>query len=478
MAAVSAPDGPARRLDGPWTAIMALPLLAFVVPAGLVVAGPLASNGWPARLLIFWIALAVVVGWFAGRGRSRRTSPAQVGTWLLVVALIGAMAAAQLRHLTPPEAAGMVRAALVMFPVAILTLGVAATADRRRCDALLIASVVGASFSAVVALAQFVSYFDLAQAMQVPGFEVRAGGAGVRGTFQRVMGSAGHPIELAVVSGSLVPVAMHLLRFAATPLRRYGAALATALLLVATPVSVSRSGVAALAVAVVVYAVVLNNRQRVTLLVLGIAGATLFRALVPGLLGALRSLFAGAARDDSVSGRTDDYAVINDFFEQTPLLGRGLGTFRPEDYFFVDNQYLLALVEGGAVLLIATVVWFLLAMASASGAVRRARTDEDRSRAQAVLAAIAAMGVSGALFDLFSFEQATLVAFLLCGVAGALWRDGVENGLPLPSVGERLDPQLSLRPPGRPTRHARHTPGPDGTGPHGDGPEREGAQVG
>jgi O-antigen ligase len=402
-----------------------------------------------------------------------------VGTWLLVLALIGATAAAQLRHLAPPEAAGMVRATLVMFPVAILALGIAATADRRRCDALLVAIIVGASFSALIAVAQFVSYFDVAQAMHVPGLEVRAGGAGVRGTFQRVMGSAGHPIELAVISGSLVPLAMHLLRFATTPLRRYGAALATALLLVATPVSVSRSGVAALAVAVVVYAVVLTNRQRVTLLVLAVAGATLFRALVPGLLGALRSLFTGAAQDDSVSGRTADYAVIDDFFQQTPLLGRGLGTFRPEDYFFVDNQYLLALVEGGVVLLAATVVWFLLAMASARGAARRARTDEDRSRAQAVLAAITAIGVSGALFDLFSFEQATVLVFLLCGVAGALWRDGVENGLPLPSVRERLDPQLPPRRRGRPPRHARRAlAGPDGAGVEGSGPGREGATVG
>ncbi|MFD1504233.1 O-antigen ligase family protein [Georgenia yuyongxinii] len=452
MNAVAAPNAAPRRPDGPWFAIVALPVVAFVVPAGVVVAGPLASNGWPARMLVFWIAAAVALGWFVGRGRSTRTSPAQVGTWLLVVALIGATAAAYLRHLTPPEAAGVLRAALVMFPLTILALGVAATADRRRCDVLLVSIVVGASFSAVIAAAQFISYFDLAQAMDVPGLEVRAGGAGIRADFQRVTGSAGHPIELAVISGSIFPLALHFARFGATQLRRHAAAFATVLLLVANPASVSRSGVAALAVAALVYALVLTNRQRLTLLVLSVAGATLFRAVVPGLLGALRSLFVGAAKDDSVTGRTDDYVVINDFFHEAPFLGRGLGTFRPEDYFFVDNQYLLAVVEGGALLLAATVLWFLLAMASARGAARRARREEDRSRAQAVLAAITAIGVSGTLFDLFSFEQATVVVFLLCGVAGALWRDGMEDGLSLPSVAERLDPRQRPRGPGRRSR--------------------------
>jgi O-antigen ligase len=187
-----------------------------------------------------------------------------------------------------------------------------------------------------------------------------------------------------------------------------------------------------------VYAVVLSARQRFSLLILGLGAALVMRAAIPGLLGTVTSFFTNASTDNSVTGRTQDYAQIDAFFRETPILGRGLGTFRPEDYFFLDNQYLLALVEGGIVLLVATILFFLFVVAACRGASVRAARAVDASRAQAVMAAVLAIGVSGAFFDLFSFAQVTVLTFILAGVAGALWRQGVDDGVPIPSTVERI----------------------------------------
>ncbi|PVU83506.1 hypothetical protein DDP54_11430 [Cellulomonas sp. WB94] len=427
------------RPQGPWFAIGVLPVVALTVPAALVFSGPLESNGWVGRLLVFWIAAAVIVGWVARVRRPRRSSPAEIGLWLLIGALATSVAASGLRTLTESESSGVMRAALVMFPLAIVALGISTTADRPRTDAFLAAILIGATVSALVGVLQFMKPFDLAAVLRLPGMTARQlGGMGSRGGFFRVKGAAGHPIEFGVICGALVPLGMHFVRFGRTHNRRILAAVATVCLLLAIPMGVSRSGILVVLVALIVYAVVLSVRQRISLLILGLGAGMVMRAAIPGLLGTVTSFFTHASTDNSVSGRTEDYAQIDEFFRQTPILGRGLGTFRPEDYFFLDNQYLLALVEGGIVLVAAIILFFLLAIASCRGASLRAARAADASRAQAVMAAVLAIGVSGLFFDLFSFAQVTVLTFVLAGVAGALWRQGVDDGVPIPSAIERI----------------------------------------
>lgn len=428
-----------RTVDGPWVAIFALPVVALTVPAAVVLSGPLQSNGWPARLLVFWIAGAILLGWVVQRRSVPGWSPPEVGCWILVAGLAASLAATGLRTLNDVEVAGALRVALVMFPLAVLALGIALTANRRRSDLLLIGLVVGASVSALMAIVQFVTPLDVAQLMRLPGTVVRdVGGMGTRGTFERVKGSATHPIEFAVISGAIVPVALHFGRYGATKLTRWLGFGAAAALLVSIPMSVSRSGVLAVLVALLAYAVVLSTRQRVAALVIGLAALALFRAAVPGLLGTVTGVFTNASTDTSVTARTEDYSVIAVFFAESPVLGRGLGTFLPEEYFFLDNQYLLSLVEGGLVLVVTVLVFFVLVLAGARGAVLRAGSAADASRAQAVFSAVLAIAVSGAFFDLFSFAQATVALFVLAGVTGALWRDSVAKGRGLPRPLERI----------------------------------------
>lgn len=439
MTEVQDPQHLASRPTGPWAALLLLPTVSLIIPSALVLAGPLQSNGWPPRLMVFWCALAIVLGWLVRPRSDTRTSPAEVGSWILLVGLIASVGAAGLRLVSEEEAAGVIRAALVMFPLVIVALGIAQSADRRLSDLLLVGIVIGASASAVVAALQFVSPFDFASTLRLPGMVAREiGGMGGRGDFTRVKGATSHPIEFGVISGAVVPIAIHYGRFAATHRRRVTFVAASVLLLVSLPMSVSRSGILTVTISMAIYSIVLTNRQRLNLLIIALAGIVLMRAAIPGLLGTIRSIFVNVGSDDSISGRTEDYAVVERFFAESPLVGRGLGTFRPEEYFFLDNQYLMALVEGGLVLLLATISIFVLAMASARGAVLRTGDRDETSKAQAVIAGIASVAVSGLFFDLFSFEQATVMTFVLIGVAGAIWHEAVKRGRTLPSPGERI----------------------------------------
>ncbi|PFG38852.1 O-antigen ligase [Georgenia soli] len=427
-----APTLPGRRPPGPWAAVLALPLVAFVIPSSLVIAGPLHSNGWPGRLLVFWIAGAFALGWIV-RQRPRRTSPAEVGCWLLLLGLTFSLAAAGLRTLSDVEAAGVLRYALVLFPLVVLAIGVASSASPRLCDALLLGIFVGAVFSSFIAVAQFVVPFSWEELLQLPGLDARGNHDELtRGDFFRVQGTTVHPIEFGVIAGAAVPLGLHLARYVPSRLGRQLATLSTLGVIGSIPLSISRSGVLVLMLAVAAYAVVLSPRQRATALVLGMAGLLLFRAAIPGLLGTVLGAFTDAETDTSISSRTDGIAAVTGMIEKQPILGYGLGTFRPEEYIFLDNQYLMSLVEGGLVLVAGILAWVFLALASARGAARRGDAVA-ASRAQAVFAGILAIAASGAFFDLFSFAQVTVMLFLLVGVAGALWHDGVATGRPLPS---------------------------------------------
>lgn len=440
------------RPPGPWAALVALPVVALVVPASLVVSGPLRSNGWPARLLVFWIAGMVVLGWVArrrigpGAPASRGTPPIEMGAWLLLFGLCTSLAAAHMRDLTEVEAAGALRFALALIPLVILAIGVSTLSDSRHCDLLLAGLLLGAGIGAAIAIAQFVVPFAWDQVLQVPPLQADdPSGTGSRGGFARIRGATAHPIELGVVCGAAVPLGLHFARFAAARQARLVAAALTFLLVVSIPMSVSRSGVLVLLLAVAVYAVALDGRQRLTALVLAVAGMAVFRAAVPGLLGTVLAIFTGASTDDSITGRTEDYAVVNELWIRQPLLGFGLGTFRPEEYFFLDNQYLMAVVEGGITLLVVTILFFLLGVASARGAVRRATGPAEASRGQAVAASLVAIAFSGLFFDLFSFAQITVMTFVLAGVAGGVWRHGLRHGRALPTPAQRFTAAFARR---------------------------------
>jgi polysaccharide biosynthesis protein PslJ len=399
-------------------------LLLFLLPENYVLVGPLKSAGQPA-LLIGMLALAL---WLAGRILGlldgRRGHPIR---WLFLVYALTTLvsfAAAMSRPLTGDESAGAVRA---LFPVAAM-LGIGLLAvdglnSRQRVESLLESVVLFGGVAATIGIMEFFDGgFVYSQLMHLPGLtsntviinDTRSG-------FSRIDGAAAHPIEYAVVIACLAPLALHLALHAPTRRRRRRCGVALTLMLVVSPMSVSRSGILALAIGLAIYVAHLSGRARLNALVIGVIGIGVFRAMVPGLLGTLKSLFLVGEDDPSIAGRTEDYAQIPGLLDGHVWLGRGLGTFQPTKYFFLDNQYLGSLLEGGLLAFLVLIGVYVTGMCVARGVRHRSGDPSLRGLAQAIVGAIGALGVSAVTFDELGFLQTAFVLFLLLGCAGALW---------------------------------------------------------
>ncbi len=416
MLALSARDG--------CSVLTLLIVLLLLVPQDYVLVGPLKSVGSPAVL----VSIAALIIWAMSRilnlSEAVELHPVR---WALVVFLIAALtsyAAGMTRDLTPAEAASADR--VVFFPLlallGIALLAVDALGSRDRITTLLERLVIVAGLAAFVGILEFsFSGFDYREVMRLPGLTANVDlVSDTRSGFDRITAGASHPIEFSVVTAALVPLALHFLLHAPAG-RRWRFGLALVALLVAVPMSVSRSGFLTLAVGLSVYAVALTARGRLNAIVLGIIGLGLFRAAVPGLLGTVRSLFLDVGTDPSIEGRTDDYQAIPLLMEGHWWFGRGLGTFQPQVYFFLDNQYLGSLLEGGIVSVAALIVLITVGIGVARGVRRRSSDPALRSEGQAIAASLAAFAAAAVTFDLLAFRQSASLMFLLIGCAGAHW---------------------------------------------------------
>lgn len=413
------------REYAPFVVLATYLTLVFLIPTRLVFP-PLGAAGRPVvivgvALLILWALVACV----------RRGLPAgpQPIRWVvlgyLATQIVGYVAGYS-RGLPQLEANSADRWMIATFAMVGVALCFTDGPRSRRQLDLLLRFLLGLGvFAALVGVAQYFAGFDLQQYLRIPGLqpissllEATERGYGVT----RISGMAQHYIEFGVVLAALVPIGIHYALYAQNRGQAWRRWAVVAVIAGAVPLSVSRSGIVALITSVVVLAVVWSWRLRYNALVIGAVGVVLFRAVSPGIIGTLRALFMSAEQDPSVQGRTEDYQVVFPMIYDHLLLGRGAGTFMPERYVLLDNQFLYTLVSTGLVGLAGFVCLFIGSMALARSIRRRAAMGEDRHLAQALCAAIAACLVTSFTFDSFSFVQFTSVLFVLLGVVGALWR--------------------------------------------------------
>ncbi len=410
-----------RRTESVLTIIL---LLLFLVPENYVLVGPLRSVGNPAVLgglfaLVLWVS-----GRFLGKITPRPMHPARWTVLLFLVAAVTAFAAGMMRPLTQIESSGANR---VLFPIAAM-IGVALLAcdtlvGRHQVETVLqrLVYIVGVA-GVIGAIEFFFATFSYRTLMRLPGLTTNTELIDdTRSGFQRVLASAAHPIEYSVALAATAPLALHFALNARSVAARRASWVALIAICATMPMTVSRSGVVGIAVGLGWYALHLNNRARLNFAVLALIGLALMRAAIPGLLGTLRSLLFVGQQDPSIVGRTIDYAKIPGLMEGHLLVGRGLGTFQPAQYFFLDNAYLGALLEGGLLGLAALITLFVVTMGLARGARRVSTEPAVRSLGQAISAAAATLAVTALFFDEMAFKQTGFLAFLLLGLAGALW---------------------------------------------------------
>lgn len=417
----------ARRADGGFDAAVVLAAvlaICYALPARLTVSG-MGAAGRPVLVLglglLLWWCTAKLIPGFSVTG----TQPVRValGLFLAVDLLCYALGAA--RGIPTVEASSADRRLLVTLAYLGVALVVAdGMTSRRRLDIVLKALVFGAMFMAVIAHVQFLLHIEVTSAIRIPGLVAHGDFVGLsrRGfSFNRVAGTAGHYIEFGVLMALVVPIALHYVLHS-TGWRRFVFALATGVITTGCLISVSRSAIVTLAVVLCLMLPAYSFRGKLNAVVAGLVFLVAVRFVQPGLLGTLRSLFEAWNNDPSISGRTSDYQVVAPFIAERPWFGRGPGTFMPERYLFLDNEWLGRVIETGIVGTLALLLVFATGFVLAKRVGRWAETAEDRHLGHAIAAAIFASVLAGLTFDSLSFAGFGTTTFLLIGAAGALWR--------------------------------------------------------
>jgi O-antigen ligase len=426
--AVSVPtSAPAPVRGGEQAMFTVLLALTFMLPTALIIA-PLGQIGIPN--LVF--GLVLLVCWCLARttprlGLDRGRQPMRLVVLVAVLVLLASYASGEVRGLSSLEASGA-DATLIgqaaMFGV--LLFAADAIRDLPGLIRVLQQWVAGCALLGLTGALQFFEVIDLNQVIRVPGLTYHSTeqlDQLSRDGFTRVQGLAGHPIEYGVLLAVALPLALHFALHAA-PGRRLRWWVAFGLVAGGLPLSVSRSGVLTAAVTLTLYLVTVRGRTLANLAPLAAFGLGGLSAAIPGLLGSIRGLFAVStlSNDDSITGRTDDYAMVLAVWQQHPVFGLGPGTFIPKLYTVLDNDYLYTLATQGTAGLLVELALFGSAYALARRA-RWASTDPYlRGLGQAVAAAVAGLAVASFTFDASGFKMTSVTIYLLFGCSAALWR--------------------------------------------------------
>jgi O-antigen ligase len=407
-------------------------VLALTAAAAMLVSSPqvlpgLQGIGRPVTV----VSLMVTAGWFVSKLHPRLVirgpQPLRWAAAIYLSAMLLSYAAGFIRGLPPIEASAADRTMIICIVYVGIALACAdGLANRTRLDELLRILVAFGAVMAIIGHVQFAFSVDLVSYMQLPGLIDHQEAIGARGRgegFFQVASTAAHYIEFSTVMVLILPFAIHAARFSRSSLTRQITTVSAVLIAAAVPVTLARTGFAGLAIAMLVMFIFFWDwRARFNIGVLA-AGLTAALMLVrPGLLGTLRSLFANAGDDPSVQGRTEDYGPAFDYVAEYPWFGRGVGTFIPTLYRFIDNDWLVHLITVGWVGTGAYAAWHLTAICLAFSAYRRSDRAEDKHLCGCLIAVQLTAVVMAFFFDALAFSTHTTVLAILTGAAAAMWR--------------------------------------------------------
>jgi hypothetical protein len=401
-------------------------LTVMIIPSDTVIKA-VGAEGYPAGLVGMFAFAAFIVATVLGlHNPLQRHHPVRGLILLMWLSLLASYVLMDRRMLSIHQIASADRQ---IMEVAIIS-GVALVAAEclnslREVRRVLRALVWGGAFCGVVAALQFWMTLDLSPFLrELPGFTRNFDNPGIisRAALNRAAGTSITPIELGVVAGMLLPLAIWLAIWDTerSPRRRWTPVM---LIAVAIPASVSRSAILAIVVAIAVFVALMPAPQRVAALcAIPVAIAGVFMT-AHGLIGTLTAFFTAGTADQSVATRVGDYPLVERLVEQAPWLGHGGGTYIADNMIdILDNQYLKTAIEFGLVGVVVMLAYFLVPAFAALIARRHSGDPELRL----LLAALAGSAFAGAIcsgtFDSLSFPMFTNVQALVIGLIGACWR--------------------------------------------------------
>ena len=369
---------------------------------------------------VVWL-VSTLLGLHNPLERRHPTRAALGGLWLVTLISFALM------HRSPVSSMGDLAADRWIMQLAGMT-GVALIAaecltsleDIKRVLRVLVGA---AAFASIVAAFQFWTSFDPARYLRmIPGFTINVLNADItwRDGVKRVTGTAIDPIELGVVAGMLLPLAIYLLMYDRDR-RAWKRWLPVLCISLAVPITVSRSAIISLALAFGVFLVLLPSTRRLPLFAaLPVVIAGVF-AVGHGLVSTLGKYFTLGSSDSSITHRTNNYAYVEELVHHAPWFGIGGGTYIPTSVHILDNQYLTTTIELGLVGVTVVAFYFFLPFAAALVARNRSHDAELRTLCGALAGAALAATVCSGTFDSLSFPMFAYVDALILGLSGACW---------------------------------------------------------
>lgn len=442
-------DRPRRRRIDAVTLLTVYLILLMGIPAELVFE-PLGAAGGPATLFAVVLFVFYLVTWLRNTSAlDGGRQPIRLAAILFTCVIVASYTSAN-RHAMPIlEKNAADRGLIFVFGwLGVLLLAADGISNADRLRTLLRRVVFGATAMALLGMTQFFTGLDAANYIKIPGLTTLVPFTDLlsRGEFNRPSATASHPIEFGAVLAICLPLAIHQARFA-PPGRRLRRWLQVAVIGMTAPMTVSRSAILGLLVVAIVLMPTWPKRDRRFAYVIVLISTVVLWATVHGLVGTIRGLFLSIGSDSSTASRSSAISAAGFYIAQHPWFGRGLGTFLPQTYFYIDDQYLTSLIETGIIGLLALLALFAVGWSVARSARRATANPEGRHLAQCLAASIAVAAVSFATYDALSFSLASGLTFLILGCAGACWRllrkaDPTQRSDP-DALSERAVPSLS-----------------------------------
>jgi polysaccharide biosynthesis protein PslJ len=399
-------------------------LLIALIPARMIVPG-MTDLGRPGLLVGFLLFCWWMLAQFSSNLRMPGPQPLRWVVFVFVISALISYAIGFLRGLTSMESGASDRAMLYfcVFIGVILTAadGVNNWTLLRRVLRVLVAS---AAVVAAIAIVEYLTSFDPTKYMTIPGLQAKgwAPDFQLRGGGIRVASTTTHYIELAAYLALVMPFAIHFACFSARPQRRRAAVIATFLLAGGVASTISRTGMLAIALMVVVLFPVWTWRMRYNI---GAFTAILFGGLAgasPGLIRTLLHLFDDPSSNPAFTVRQARYPLAFHYINERPWFGRGTGTWVSPQYQIMDNQWLDTLITNGWVGAIALAALHVTGIVLAALALRRSASLEDRHLCAALISTQVIGLVVAGTFDSLSFMTYSTILALTLGLCGTVWR--------------------------------------------------------
>jgi polysaccharide biosynthesis protein PslJ len=299
--------------------------------------------------------------------------------------------------------------------------------------------LLGCAFMAAVAVVEFATGLQLADRLRPPGFTIppdTGEGALVapeRLGLTRVFGTANGSIEFSAVLSICLPLAIFdALKAPTRAMRRIGST-ATALILVAVPLAVSRTGIVGLTIGLILTYVGLDAELRSKVLRRGALMVAIAAVVVPTSLSVFSQVLVNFAAEDEtfgVEGRAGDYTIVRSLVLDKPVLGTGLSTFNPREArivdgrrirnLYLDNQYLSTMVNSGLLGLASMAALPIGGIAVARACKRRTENERLAVLAHCASVSLFVAAVTWGLYDALAFRTATVTFFIILAIVGSV----------------------------------------------------------